>query len=906
MIRERPAADKWSRQQYLEYVERTMKDLAYVTRMLGNFAKELDPGQRGHITLSNATTANDRDLDEPDDPDEARIKDLKAEIRSIQRKRFKKFIKAKDGGLDTSESDSASDVPSESGGKRDFGFKKRIAAKDMPRPATPPPAPDATKAATTKTWRKKKQEEDTSEEEGSKTTASSAARPASASAKASASASAGQTAKTKVTNKAPPKREASAQAKDMFRDATAAKNGLKNLRTFNGSVIPVRNFLAQMTPIVDVMMQCFGATSVEVAIVSNAVMTARLADTIDDLYARARAGDKVGSKLMMQFLAESVQEFNVASEYSYVPENGRVPTMQEHYIDQQLIDMPAPIYRPRNMINATDFYPVTEDEQHQLLDIMRNALSSKSSHSSGYKRTAENAYESNMTILQLNLVTLNLGHINRQPIIAGAFKFDKHIRESEAVLPHLVFKNGGHIITLCEASDDRGGIEKHTALCQEHARLGVVVHSHADISAPALACFLRGSQEAGSDIELAQPREDQSVLVLHGLLDVETMEVPMYRTGVTGRDVFRLGLSEVRIAVFHMSSFGWRSGYQGSCERWVHVLTAAIAAQMDFITGDGNLFAQRNFKNDSHTDFQSCILVDLLERLLAEINQHRGGMNQISYNIWSSIQAGAYIRALSGDHNVNADCMILISLSYGKQSQVSLTRSDSHKAAADGVVGSAFSDEVMLTDSERPKYLSNLGLGLKDSDLAARSPWVVVSKLDCQRNLRTGPDESDQKRKDRRYGRQPDYWQYERGHYDRDEEEQDDHVSRLRSTTPSSGVLAIAARTQAFLGDETSWDYGIISYPFPQRASVKPLDLTGDSSGRLRRWSAMVCGSHPKGERRPGRSEECYNPLQSIPSGNYRRGYHIHTANTYRFPFPGTALRQARKASFEARPPPFP
>eukprot|EP00435_Cladocopium_sp_Y103_P076167 s7_g79.t1 len=184
-------------------------------------------------------------------------------------------------------------------------------------------------------------------------------------------------------------------------------------------------------------------------------------DTIDDLYARARAGDKVGGKLMMTFLAEGVREFKVASEYSYVPANGRVPTMAEHYVEQQLDDMPVPIYRPQIMINAKDFYPITEEEQYELLDIYRHALAS----------------------------------------------------------------------------------------------------------------------------------------------------------------------------------------YQEGCERWVHFLTAAIAAQMDFITGDGNLFAQRNFKQDSHTDYKSCILVDLLERLLSEINRNRSGMNQVS-----------------------------------------LTRSDSHKAAADGVV----------------------------------------------------------------------------------------------------------------------------------------------------------------------------------------------------------------------------
>eukprot|EP00435_Cladocopium_sp_Y103_P052336 s114_g16.t1 len=178
--------------------------------------------------------------------------------------------------------------------------------------------------------------------------------------------------------------------------------------------------------------------------------------------------------------------------------------------------------------------------------------------------------------------------------------------------------------------------------------------------------------------------EDQSMLILNGRLDVEDMEVPTYRTGVTGRDVFRLASREVRIA------------------------------------------------------------------------------------------AGAY-KALSGD------CVILISLSYGKQTPPgSLVRSKSQKAAADGVASSAYPDESMLADSERPKYLTNLDLGLKGSDLAAHSPLVVVSKLHCQRNLRTRSDESDAKRRDK-HAESRDYWQETWF-------EQDDTVGRLRSTTPSAGA----------------------------------------------------------------------------------------------------------------------
>eukprot|EP00435_Cladocopium_sp_Y103_P054204 s1316_g17.t1 len=918
------AADQWSRQQFLEYVTRAMQDPDVMGTMLENFHKPMPENQKGYVNLD--PNPNERPLGDPEDEDTARIREMKNTLFQVQMKAVKRYMKAKHGGVDTSASE-ATDKGSESeGGERlEFGFKKKILAKNTPRPATPPTPKGAAKAATAsagpkkKEWRKKK-EADTSGSESAAEPASSSAR---ASGSASASASAGHTAKAKTTNKAP-RRETSKQAQELFKDAQAAHNvfvrwtqEFTNLEWFAhpGEKFPCKNHDA-ICNCDDAMFWCHkcgagyclqcrydGQTcthsiahysvDTDPDFLSGSIASANSCfklkelfdntmqaesryfgydrteqaayrqDTIDDLYARARAGDKVGGKLFMTFLTEGVQEFKVASKYSYVPDNGRVPGLAEHYVHQQLNDLPVPIYRPQIMVNAKSFYPISEEEQFQLFDIYRNALASKSSLSTGHKRTDQNVTESNMTSLTLGLVSLNLGHINRRPIIAGAFKFDKWIRESEKVLPYLVFQNGGHIIKLCEASDDQGGIERHSGLCQKNGCIGCVVHSHADISAPALACFLRGSHEAGSWIELlghhqaktenkvshkqfwsfhgaifrcvfgrntsgtmidpstgirtqAPPSSDytdmpeipefedalgsttvlgpdESILVLNGRLDVQDMTVPAYRTGITNRDVFHLGLSEVRIGVFHMSSFGWCSGYQEGCENWVKFLTAAIAAQADFVTGDGNLFAQRNFKQDAHTDYKSCILVDLLERLLAEINQHRSGMNQITYNLCSSIQAGAYIRAMSGDTNFNADCMLMISLSYGKQSQVSLKRTDSQKATADGVVGSAFADEVLLQDSKRPKYLQNIDLGLKDSDQAAHSPLVLVAKLHCQRNLRTRSDRSDQRRRGRRFGRpqyqaQDDEEEEEEEVEVEEEEEENEPVGRLRSTTPSSGA----------------------------------------------------------------------------------------------------------------------
>ena len=68
------------------------------------------------------------------------------------------------------------------------------------------------------------------------------------------------------------------------------------------------------------------------------------------------------------------------------------------------------------------------------------------------------------------------------------------------VLPHLVFPNGAHIISLLEAHDDHGGIQKHEELACENAMLGMVVH--AEIPAQSIALFIKGTHADGNFISL--------------------------------------------------------------------------------------------------------------------------------------------------------------------------------------------------------------------------------------------------------------------------------------------------------------------------------------------------------------------------------------------------------------------
>jgi len=196
----------------------------------------------------------------------------------------------------------------------------------------------------------------------------------------------------------------------------------------------------------------------------------------------------------------------------------------------------------------------------------------------------------------------------------------------------------------------------------------------------------------------------EQIIEIQGKSDVVECELlPVGSDSVT-HSVHRLGLAEIRIAVFHLSSYAWTWAYAETCKRWLNFIACCINYQIDFITGDGNLFSQRNFKRDDRSDFRSSILMDILERFLIQINLHRNPVNAITYNVVSSTMASEYIRAMQGE-SANCDPMILISLCYGKQVGVTEARAKGDAPPDDGVPTSGFDDEVTLADVEHLKHL---------------------------------------------------------------------------------------------------------------------------------------------------------------------------------------------------------
>ena len=165
------------------------------------------------------------------------------------------------------------------------------------------------------------------------------------------------------------------------------------------------------------------------------------------------------------------------------------------------------------------------------------------------------------------------------------------------------------------------------------------------------------------------PTEDQPdqcfIDVPEEYLAVERKGTIQYRAG-DDRNVRRMHLAEVRVTIFHANSSAWEHAHTETCHHLGKLLYSAIIDQTDFIVGDGNKFAQMNFKSDTHSDYRTCIIVDMLCRILKNINSTRRYEDRITYDIVSSISHYEWL-AGSIRKECDPDCCICISLNYGKQ-----------------------------------------------------------------------------------------------------------------------------------------------------------------------------------------------------------------------------------------------
>ena len=211
-------------------------------------------------------------------------------------------------------------------------------------------------------------------------------------------------------------------------------------------------------------------------------------EKFSELITHLREGRSMGNTYLQSLARHGIEDFDY-TEYIYeMPFGCRIPTLQEHFVDAQ-DQTPLPIWRPEAFFKYPDGGDLKEEEILRLLELFRSCLLGKRAILGVAKRTKENIHEFQKDTYQLGILTLNLGHINRLPYIGGCSKFPKWVRTdiNHRALPHLVFRNAAHIVCLCEASDEYGGIAVHRELADEYGMIGMVVHPH--IQSQSVAIF---------------------------------------------------------------------------------------------------------------------------------------------------------------------------------------------------------------------------------------------------------------------------------------------------------------------------------------------------------------------------------------------------------------------------------
>ena len=150
----------------------------------------------------------------------------------------------------------------------------------------------------------------------------------------------------------------------------------------------------------------------------------------------------------------------------------------------------------------------------------------------------------------------------------------------------------------------------------------------------------------------------------------------------------------------------------------IHFLQA-IFSHVDFITGDLNLFANRQFSSDLGGSVYGGIALEVLEDVVRERNRHLS--EKITYNVSSSTPAKDVFEFMAeGDLNTNLDCMLLISLFYNKQKY---KESRPQPVMTECALAHDYFHNVL----ERPRQLSLYDVCLKRTD----GDWHRPQGLSC-------------------------------------------------------------------------------------------------------------------------------------------------------------------------------
>ena len=367
--------------------------------------------------------------------------------------------------------------------------------------------------------------------------------------------------------------------------------------------------------------------------------------------------------------------------------------------------------------------------------------------------------------------------------------------KEKLVLPYVVLNNPGHIITLCESYDfaeynalcvsygtigiqcmsDKPDRSPPLALFVKSPHGMIEVLHHWDRSkntgsktdswilhgviflvtfGPRTHDIHPGTRErqehryTGEQIDYYSI-VDESRRNMHGISTVLTQEddldqIETYREIADSHDppvrgypesyVQRMGLAEYRVLCMHINSYAYHYSRQRVREELRAIFSKALNCMVDFICGDFNQFANRQFSRETGGSIFGGIVLEVLEDAIRALNQQLWRENWITFNISSSSAPQDVFDSVFANNHNEMDCMLCISLFYNKQK---------FQVERPPVLTNEFSmsHDYIHSVSERPRQLTVYDLRLRATDTDWHSPLLVRVNSHALKNKRTrGPD----------------------------------------------------------------------------------------------------------------------------------------------------------------------
>ena len=92
-------------------------------------------------------------------------------------------------------------------------------------------------------------------------------------------------------------------------------------------------------------------------------------------------------------------------------------------------------------------------------------------------------------------------------------------------------------------------------------------------------------------------------------------------SGFSDQYVQRLGLSEIRVLTSHINSYAFRHSINKIRQYLRLIFAKALLAQVDFITGDINVFCNRQFSTDLGGSVYGGLVIEVLDDAVKETNR---------------------------------------------------------------------------------------------------------------------------------------------------------------------------------------------------------------------------------------------------------------------------------------------